>query len=167
MEIPRADKQLLIILETDGCFATGVEVATGCTVGHRTLRVEDIGKVAATFVHAKSERAIRLVPRPDVRERSLEYACHQTRKYFAQLEGYALMPVDELFLYEEVSLTIPAIEIIGRPGTRVNCDYCGEEILNQRETHEGGAILCRSCSGHGYYRAAELPVPLVFGAVTM
>lgn len=160
MEIPRADKQLLIILETDGCFATGVEVATGCTVGHRTLRVEDLGKVAASFIHVRTGRAVRLAPRPGVRERSRLYARNQERRYFAQLEGYALMPVDELFLCEEVALITPAKDIIGRPGVRVNCDYCGEEILNQREISEGGARLCRSCAGHTYYQQTQLPVAM-------
>jgi formylmethanofuran dehydrogenase subunit E len=41
IDAPRLDKRLLVILETDGCFADGVEVTTGCSVGHRTLRVED------------------------------------------------------------------------------------------------------------------------------
>ena len=41
LELPRTDKRLLVIVETDGCFADGVEVATACTVGHRTLRVEE------------------------------------------------------------------------------------------------------------------------------
>ena len=33
-------KRLLVITETDGCFADGLTAATNCTVGHRTLRVE-------------------------------------------------------------------------------------------------------------------------------
>lgn len=38
LEVPRDDKRLLVILETEGCFADGVEVTTGHTVGHPTLR---------------------------------------------------------------------------------------------------------------------------------
>jgi len=38
---PPAKKQLLAISETDGCFVDDIIAATGCTVGHRTLRVED------------------------------------------------------------------------------------------------------------------------------
>jgi formylmethanofuran dehydrogenase subunit E len=45
---------LLTILETDGCAADGVSAATGCWVGRRTLRVEDFGKVAATFVDTQT-----------------------------------------------------------------------------------------------------------------
>ena len=59
LPLPRQDKRLLVIIETDGCFADGIEVATGCTVGHRTLRVEDYGKIAATFIDVKTEQAVR------------------------------------------------------------------------------------------------------------
>ena len=44
LELPQADKRLLTIVETDGCFTDGVAVATGCRVGRRTLRIEDYGK---------------------------------------------------------------------------------------------------------------------------
>ncbi len=49
LELPQSDKRLLTIVETDGCFSTGVSVATNCWVGRRTLRVEDYGKVACNF----------------------------------------------------------------------------------------------------------------------
>ncbi len=52
------EKRLLVIVETDGCFADGVSVATSCTVGARTLRVIDHGKVAVVFVDTKSDRAV-------------------------------------------------------------------------------------------------------------
>ena len=48
LELPRRDKRLLVIFETDGCAVDGVIAATGCTPGHRTLRIEDYGKVAGT-----------------------------------------------------------------------------------------------------------------------
>ena len=38
IDLPNIDKRLLVILETDGCFADGVSVATDCTIGARTLR---------------------------------------------------------------------------------------------------------------------------------
>ena len=57
-ELPQTDKRLYTFVETDGCFADGVMVATGCSLGHRTLRLIDYGKVAATFVDTR-ERAKR------------------------------------------------------------------------------------------------------------
>jgi len=155
LDLPRRDKRLLIILETDGCFADGVEVATGCTVGHRTLRVEDYGKVAATFVDVKSGAALRIAPRLDVRERAYAYAPSEPRHYFAQLQAYPIMPDAELLTIQPVTLTTPIAAIVSRPGVRVNCAHCGEEIINEREVVNGSQHLCRACAGHGYYRAAE------------
>ena len=85
LEVPRTDKRLLVIVETDGCFVDGVEAVAGVAVGRRTLRVEDYGKMAATFVDVKTERALRVAPQVDVRERARDYAPEQTRRYFAML----------------------------------------------------------------------------------
>jgi formylmethanofuran dehydrogenase subunit E len=156
--LPQSKKRLLTILETDGCFADGVEVATGCTVGHRTLRVEDYGKIAAVFVDTKIRRAIRLAPRLDVREHARCYAPQEPRHYFAQLTGYQMMPADELFTVQEVSLTTSLETIISRAGVRVTCDQCGEEIINEREIVWGGRTLCRGCATPAYYHPTPLPV---------
>ncbi len=155
LEIPRRDKRLLILVETDGCFADGIEAATGCSMGHRTLRLEDYGKIAATFVDVKSGRAVRVAPRPDVRERAWKYAPEETRRYFAQLQGYQRMPDEELLVVEPVRLATPVETIVSRPGVRVNCDRCGEEIINEREIQVDGRVLCRGCVGPAYY----IPVP--------
>lgn len=156
LSLPRTDKRLLVILETDGCFADGLEVATGCTVGHRTLKVVDYGKVAAVFVDVKTEQAIRVAPRLDVREKSWHYAPDERRHYFAQLIGYQQMPDDELLSIQPVQLNTPVSQIVSRPGVRVNCTVCGEEILNEREVWQGAAALCQPCAGNSYYSVGDL-----------
>src|SRR5512140_3769554 len=67
MDAPITRQSGLVILETDGCFADGIQAACGGSIGHRTLRVADVGKVAATFVDVRSDRAIRLAPMPNAR----------------------------------------------------------------------------------------------------
>jgi formylmethanofuran dehydrogenase subunit E len=148
---PRNDKWLLVIGETDGCFVDGLSVATGCTVGHRTLRVEDFGKVAATFVDVASEQALRVAPRLDARQRAWAYAPEEDRRYFAQLQAYQVMPDEELLMVEEVRLATPVSALISRPGVRVNCTFCGEEIINEREIMIEGSAVCRACAGQAYY----------------
>jgi formylmethanofuran dehydrogenase subunit E len=145
-------KRLLAILESDGCFADGVEAATGCTVGHRTLRLEDYGKIAGTFVDTATCRAIRIAPALDLRERASGCIARETRHYFAQLLAYQLMPDDELLTMREVELNTPLEQILSRPGVRVNCELCGEEIINEREVRQSGLTLCRPCAQGGYYR---------------
>ncbi|NJN82871.1 MAG: formylmethanofuran dehydrogenase [Caldilineaceae bacterium] len=151
LEAPRQDKRLLVILETDGCFADGVEVATGATIGHRTLRIEDHGKIAATFVDVKLERSVRVSPQLDVRTKAGCYAPDEARHYFAQLQAYQTMPDDALLQFQSVRLTPPSSVIVSRPSVRINCDRCGEEVINEREVNVGDLLLCRACAGHGYY----------------
>lgn len=170
MTLPQTRKRLLTILETDGCFADGIEVATGCTVGHRTLRVEDYGKTAAVFVDTKTGRAVRLAPRLEVRTHALVYAPQESRHYFAQLEGYQIMPADELFVVQDVRLATPVETLVSRAGVRVNCALCGEEIINEREIVREGLILCRGCALPAYYQpvpaAAEIWASFpIFGSV--
>ena len=157
---PPQKKELLIISETDGCFVDGVIAATGCTVGHRTLRVEDYGKVAVTFVDVKSEKAIRVAPTQNIREQAILYASEEPRHYFAQMQAYQIMPDDLLFTFTEVKLTTSIQEIVSHPGMRVNCDMCGEEIMNEREIKQHGYILCRTCAKPSYYQPAiQKPLP--------
>ncbi len=53
---------------------------------------------------------------------------------------------------QEVTLTQSIAEILSKPSARVNCEQCGEEILNEREIERDGYLLCRSCAGAAYYR---------------
>jgi formylmethanofuran dehydrogenase subunit E len=152
---PPTKKQLLVISETDGCFVDGVIAATGCTVGHRTLRVEDYGKVAATFVDTKTGRAMRVAPRLDVRERACTFVPEESRHYFAQMQAYQAIPDEEMFTVQEVVLSTPVEKIVSRPGVRVNCDECGEEIMNEREIRHHGLNLCPPCAHGGYYHSAQ------------
>jgi formylmethanofuran dehydrogenase subunit E len=151
LDLPQGDKRLLTIVETDGCGADGVAVATGCWVGHRTLRIEDYGKVAATFVDTRAHQAVRIVPRAQARRLAHEYAPEARSRWEAQLSGYQRMPAEELLAAQAVQLNEPVEQIIGRAGVRVICASCGEEIMNEREVAREGMVLCKSCAGPSYY----------------
>ena len=153
----QGSKRLLVITETDGCFADGLTAATDCSVGHRTLRVEDYGKAAATFVDTHTGLAIRVAPALDIRERAYQYAPNEPRHYFAQMQAYQTMPDDVMFNVNEVHLATSITEIVSRPKVRINCDVCGEEIMNEREIREKGQVLCKGCSANAYY---QLPVSM-------
>lgn len=154
-ELPQSGKRLLAFVETDGCFADGVSVATGCTMGHRTMRLVDHGKVAATLVDTQTGRAVRFNPAPDVRARAAEYAPNAANRWQGQLEAYQRIPIEALLAVREVSLGFDLSEIIGKAGTRVLCSQCGEEILNQREIVKDTQPLCRSCAGERYWNFKE------------
>lgn len=150
-DTPPDKKQLLVIAETDGCFVDGLSAATNCTVGHRTLRIEDYGKAAAVFVNVKTGYAVRVAPAVEIRQRALAYTCDEPRHYFAQMEAYKIMPDAEMFTVTEVKLTASIESILSRPGMRVTCDMCGEEIMNEREVRQNEMNLCRTCAHGGHY----------------
>jgi formylmethanofuran dehydrogenase subunit E len=152
---PPTKKQLLVISETDGCFVDGVTAATGCTVGHRTLRVEDYGKVAATFVDTGTGRSFRIAPKRDIRDRAGGVLCDEPSRYEAQMQAYQVMSDEEMFSMREVVLNTPPEKIVSRPGLRAVCDVCGEEIMNEREINRNGQSLCHTCAQDGYYRVPE------------
>lgn len=152
LDLPQTDKRLLTIVETDGCFTDGVAVATGCGVGHRTLRIEDYGKAAATFVDTHTRRAIRIAPRVQARQSASKYAPDAANVWEAYLLGYQRMSADELFAVNEVQLTTEIEAIVSRPELRAICEVCHEEIMNEREVVRGGSVLCRHCAGQSYYR---------------
>ncbi len=151
LDLPQIDKRLLAIVETDGCATDGIAVATGCAVGRRTMRIEDFGKVAATFVDTATERAVRIVPRLEARALAREYAPEATNRWRAQLAGYQRMPDDRLLRWKWVALTTPVRALIARDGVRVLCDQCQEEIINDRQVARDGVVVCRACAGQAYY----------------
>jgi len=153
IESPVSKKTALVIVETDGCFADGIEIATGAVVGHRTLRVNDLGKIAATFANVETGKAIRVSPVSGVRERAAGYAPQIKARYYAQLRGYQGMPEAELFSFREVVLQPSLEELLSKPNVRVECAQCGEEIINERQVVVAGEVLCLACAGQGYYCA--------------
>jgi formylmethanofuran dehydrogenase subunit E len=162
LDLPQSDKRLLTIVETDGCGADGIAVATGCWVGRRTMRIEDYGKVAATFVDTETGQAVRIAPRIEARQIASEYAPEAHGRWETQLLGYQLMPAKALLSVQPVHLTVPIEQLISRAGQRVMCERCGEEIMNERQVVREGLVLCKSCMGPSYYSVvAEFNAPVV------
>src|SRR3990172_3111527 len=153
LELPQPPqcKRLLAIVETDGCAADGVAVATNCWVGHRTLRVEDYGKIAATFIDVEAGQAVRIAPRGEARPRARSFAPEARDQWEAYLLGYQRMPTTDLLCAQAVRLAVPLEKIVSHWGKRAVCQRCGEEIMNEREVVREGATLCRACAGEAYY----------------
>lgn len=155
IEVPQVAKRLLVIVETDGCFCDGVAVATNCWVGRRTMRIADFGKTAATFVDTLTEAAVRVAPRPGARAAAAAWAPPAASRWESQLVGYQHMAEEDLLSVRAVQLTLASATLISRPGLRVLCEGCGEEIMNERERRVGDRVLCRACAGEAY--CTDLP----------
>lgn len=154
LALPQTDKRLLTIMETDGCGADGVSVATNCWVGRRTMRIEDYGKMAATFVDTRTGVALRLAPRAGSRAAARAAEPQASSRWHAYLAAYQSLPAEELFSFAEVRLRLSLAELLSHAGRRILCAECGEEIINERELQRNGRILCRGCAGAAYYLPA-------------
>ncbi len=142
-------KKLLIIVEVDRCATDALQSVTGCSLGKRSMKFVDYGKMAATFVNLETGEALRVVAKEEARSKAGEYFPEIRDKYACQTEAYKVMPDEELFYAEEVSVHVPQDEMPGTKAGRARCEQCGEWFY-LRQGH--CAHLCRACKKGSYYR---------------
>jgi len=147
----RDRKSLIVFVEMDRCATDAVQSVTGCSLGRRTMKFMDFGKMAATFLNLRTGRAIRVIAKEEARQKAREYFPEIESKYTAQLEAYKIMSEEDLFDVMDVQVTIPPEDMPGRPVQRIRCDSCGEYVQDMREVYREGKVLCRPCSYPGYY----------------
>ena len=144
-------KSIIVFVEMDRCATDAVQSVTGCSLGHRTMKFMDYGKMAATFLNLKTDKAVRVIAREDSRQKAKKYFPEIENKYEAQLEAYKIMSDKELFDVMEVHVEIKPEDMPGRPLRRIKCDSCGEYVQDMREVQINGRVLCRPCADSGYY----------------
>ncbi len=148
-------KSLIVFVEMDRCATDAVQSVTGCSLGKRSMKFLDYGKMAATYLNLKTNKAVRIVAREDSREKAKEYFPSVDNKYEGQLAAYKIMTDEELFDVMEVAVNVPPQDMPGRPMRRVQCDSCGEHVQDMREVYQDGKVLCVPCAKGGYYEVNE------------
>ena len=143
-------RQLIAFVETDRCLPDAVELVTGCRLGNRTLKFRDLGKMAATFLDLRTNRALRLAARESANQRALA-VFKGLEKEEALSRAYREWPDEELFSWQPVAVELPTEERPGYRAPRVVCAECGEGISFRREVRRGSEVLCHSCAGECYY----------------
>jgi formylmethanofuran dehydrogenase subunit E len=144
-------KSIIVFVEMDRCATDAVQSVTGCSLGHRTMKFMDYGKMAATFLNLRTGKAVRVIAKEESRQKAKDYFPETGNKYEAQLEAYKIMPDNELFDVMEVHVKVKPEDMPGRPLQRLQCDACGEYVQDMREVHRNGKVLCRPCADTGYY----------------
>ena len=144
-------KSIIVFVEMDRCATDAVQSVTGCSLGHRTMKFMDYGKMAATFLNLKTGKAVRVIAKEESRQKAKEYFPEIENKYDAQLEAYRIMMDEELFVVMDVRVKINPEDMPGRPLRRIKCDSCGEYVQDLREIQRNGRVLCRPCADTGYY----------------
>jgi len=139
-------KHIMVFVEMDRCATDAIQSVTGCSLGKRSMKFLDYGKMAASFLNLKSGKAVRVVAREEARDIAKTCFPEENDKYRAQLEAYKILPDDDLFVVNPVEITVPEEDMPGRPVSRVQCDSCREYVQDRREVTVGGRVLCRQCA---------------------
>jgi formylmethanofuran dehydrogenase subunit E len=148
----KAHDDLVVVVETDRCLPDAVELVSGCRLGNRRLKLRDMGKMAATWVDLKANRAVRVAAREDVNQRAMEmYPALDKNDALEKI--YCQLPDDDLFTRRDVRIDLAPEDIPGYQAPRVLCAACGEGIGFGRQVVDGDRVLCRSCAGQGYLKA--------------
>jgi len=143
---PRGCKKLIVYAEIDRCATDAVQAVTGCSLGKRSLKFLDYGKMAATFVNTETRQAVRIVAKDEARNLAPLYVHDAANSRDAQKQAYRIMPEEALFSIKPVTVEVSAQEMPGYRGKRVQCAECGEGINFNREVELGDRTLCIPCS---------------------
>ena len=160
-------ENLMAVVEINACFADGIQVISGCTLGNNALVYRDLGRMAVTFavrgkkagvrVRVRREfRAIidRLVPefyplmerviknRENDPQREIAFKKRGKEAAFALLER----PFEELLAAETVSPDLPEYAPITDSAI---CLRCGETVMATKMA-ERNKDLCRLCDDGEY-----------------
>jgi formylmethanofuran dehydrogenase subunit E len=162
-------EEVVAILETNNCFADGIQVVTGCTFGNNALIYRDLGKTAVTVARRRDGTAVRLAVRPDFRERLLarypavgplfqkvlvarQGTAEDQHRFQHLWQAVARRELQEVPLAEQMlvqTLTIQAPAFARMLPTAV-CSRCGEGVMETRVRRQDGQTLCLACAGEAF-----------------
>jgi formylmethanofuran dehydrogenase subunit E len=150
-------KNLVVVVEIDRCATDAIGAVTGLTPGRRSLKIKDLGKMAATFVDLSTGRAVRVCVRESSRRKGDELAAALVAdlgdEREAGFKALEVMKERDLLDIREVAVDFHPSDLPGPPTHTTVCELCGESILDQRETIMKGKTCCKPCaSGDTYYR---------------
>ncbi len=145
-------KKIIVYVEIDRCATDAISYVTGVKLGRRSLKFVDNGIMAATFVNLETNRAFRIYSTEESRELAIKYGPTTKDKHIQQLEAYKIMPLEELFIVEEVKVEIPIYEMPGPTRFKAVCQQCKVVVRDKKEVKKKGQILCRPCAFGTYHR---------------
>jgi len=169
-------EEVVAIVETNSCFADGVQMVTGCSLGNNALIYRDFGKtaftlakrsgdgirVSALFDRVNKERspeAARLWDKVVVKRGGSEDESKRLTELWRELSFKALdIPDDEVLVVKKVNIDLPAYARIFASFT---CALCGESVMESRARLKDGRPVCLPCSSQAYYQLAGDGLSLV------
>jgi formylmethanofuran dehydrogenase subunit E len=164
-------EDVVAIVETNSCFADGVQVATGCTFGNNALVYRDYGKTAVTLVdRERPGEGVRVHVKE--REDPLESEYPEAAELFDRVVADRDATPEERERFGEVWADV-AFDLIDRSvfdvcdvetGVAVDlpeyapifedatCAECGEQVMVPKVVERDGETLCRACADAPYHQ---------------
>lgn len=152
-----------------GCFADGVQFATGCTFGKGNIRKEPLGKFALTLVDTKTSRAVRVSARYERMSQCLAMPFFTERQ--RGVPPFALDPevVEPLIadvmtrpwpdLFTVATFEQYPVPSVAEAFTALQCTDCGEMVVTPYAHELDGHPYCATCFGARAFRGRSEPQP--------
>ncbi|HPS59542.1 MAG TPA: FmdE family protein [Spirochaetota bacterium] len=136
-------KDLMVFVEIDRCPTDAIIAVTGCHPGKRTMKILDHGKMAATFINLKTNKAVRVSSnnRQGDTIKNREMIESEPMK-----DDFAALADNELFTVTEVKVHLNPEDLPGRPVRSIPCASCGERVLDMKDVEVDGKFYCRPCA---------------------
>ncbi len=159
-------EEVIAIVETNSCFADGVQMVTGCSLGNNGLIYRDFGKTALVLVHRSGEgvrvtikagaspvqrnpEAAGLYQKVIAERRGTPEDDERLRQLWIDLSFDMMdIPDEELLTVQKVTTDVPAY---ARMFGSAVCSVCGESIMEPRARMKDGKPICLGCSTEEYY----------------
>jgi len=153
----------LVIVETNNCFADGIQVVSGCTFGNNALLFNDLGKTAATFA-VRGGKGLRIAVKPEYwnllntdspdfsllfdkvikhrqgSDKELNDFKNLSREVSFRILEY---PFEKVFSCREVKPKLPPYAPIF---DSVVCEECGEGVMQTRTVKINSRTFCFTCA---------------------
>ncbi len=146
-------KQLFIYMEIGHCAADGVIAVTNASLTNGLMKLIDYGKLAATFVHLPTNRAVRVRENQSSRALAVQMMSHLNSSWEAQQQAYQFISDEQLLYWDEVRLSVPPPKILKKHA--VTCAICGDKVHEHCEVVMDGQTLCKPCAYGTYYALSE------------
>lgn len=153
-----ADEELLAIVETDACGVDAIQVLTGCTLGKGNLIYKDTGKQAMTLANRKTNKAVRLVMKPDLMPEDGRFktvrdkiaggtATEEDMVLWEEIQkervkDFLALPAEDIMRLEEIAMPK---EEKARLFQTVVCSRCDEPFSEAKARLADGKVICSEC----------------------
>jgi len=163
-------EDLMAVVETNACFADGIQAVSGCTLGNNALVYRDLGRFAVTFALRGQKTGVRVRIRGDFRS----HVEHALPEFFGLMEkviknrkgtpedeaefrekgreaAFALIkrPFETLLTAEKIVPSLPPYAPISPSHV---CPDCGETVMATKVVDQGEKKgVCFICAGKGFH----------------